>query len=257
MVNENGVRWRTAWVTGASSGIGKAIALEIARRGCTVAASARSADTLNEMARDNGRILPFPVDVTDAAAVASTVGSIMDRLGGPPDLVFFSAGVGRFSSATRFDRALFEESMRVNVVALGDALAPLIPPMIARGSGHIALVASLAGYRGLPRAVTYAPSKAAVISLAECLRFDLQPKGITVTMINPGYVDTPMTRKNDFPMPFLMTLDKATGIILRGLERGKFEIRFPWQIGTMVALGRLLSNTSYYWLVKRSMQPKR
>ncbi|MCB1519672.1 MAG: SDR family NAD(P)-dependent oxidoreductase [Hyphomicrobiaceae bacterium] len=249
------VRWRSAWVTGASSGIGRGLALRLARGGCRVAASARSADKLGDLAGLDANIEPFPLDVTRAGATADTVDDIVERIG-LPDIVILSAGIGRFASASRLDAAYFRQMMTVNVIAVADALAPLIPQMIARGSGHIVLVGSLAGYRGLPRAATYAPSKAAVISLAECLRFDLAPKGIVVTMINSGYVETPMTEDFDFPLPFLVPLETALDKIMAGLAAERFEVRFPWQMTLGLRLARLLPNGSYHRVITRVLGPR-
>ena len=128
---------------------------------------------------------------------------------------------------------------------------PLIPAMANAGRGQLALVASVAGYRGLPKAAAYAPSKAAVISLAEVLRLELAGRGITVSLVNPGFVETPMTSVNKFPMPFIIKADDAADRIISGLARGKFEIAFPWQLVTMLKLLRMMPNALYLRLATR------
>ena len=141
--------------------------------------------------------------------------------------------------------------MEVNYFGIVNALEPLIPAMIATARGHIALVASVAGYRGLPKAAAYAPSKAAVINLAEVLRLELSRHGIVVSLVNPGFVETPMTAVNDFPMPYMIKADDAAERILRGLEQGRFEIAFPWQLVAMLKLLRLLPNGLYLRIAGR------
>lgn len=245
--------WRTAWITGASSGIGRELAVQLVRKGVTVAASARSAEKLDALARTEPGVLPFPLDVTDAEAVSSTHKRIVDQAG-PIDLAVLNAGVWHPMNATDYDASLALQSMAVNYGGLVNALGPLIPAMLANGSGHIALVASVAGYRGLPKAAAYAPSKSAVITLAEVLRLELASRGITVSLVNPGFVETPMTSVNTFPMPFIITADDAAARIIRGLERGAFEIAFPWQLVTMLKVLRILPNRLYLPIARRMVE---
>ena len=157
-------------------------------------------------------------------------------------------------NATAYDAGLAHHSMTVNYGGIVNALEPLIPAMLANGRGHIALVASVAGYRGLPKAAAYAPSKAAVISLAEVLRLELASRGITVSLINPGFVETPMTSVNAFKMPYIIKADDAAARIIRGLERGAFEIAFPWQLVTMLKLLRILPNKLYLPIARRLVE---
>lgn len=237
--------WRSAWVTGASSGLGREIALRLAAGGCRVAVSARSADKLTELQAAHAAIAAFPLDVRDAGATRAVIEAIVTRTG-LPDLVVLNAGMGTFKSAARLDAELFRNAFETNVIAMGNALAVLAPLMVARGSGHIALMGSLAGYRGFPRAIHYAPTKAAVRSMADCLRFDLEPKGITITIINPGYVETPLTATNENPMPGLMPLAPAVDRIMKGLAAKRFEIAFPWPMALAVKIGVRVSNFSYF-----------
>ena len=243
-------RWKTAWITGASTGIGREIALILAQQGVRVAASARGAEELAGLARLSPNISPVPVDVTDVAAVVEAHGRIQAELG-PIDLAILNAGVWDPLGAEDYSALRAAQSMTVNYTGIANALEPLLEAMIARRDGHVALVASVAGYRGLPKAAAYAPSKAAVISLAEALRLDLARHNVRVTLINPGFVETPMTSVNTFPMPFMITAPDAAQRIVRGLEKGKFEIVFPWQLAGMLKLLRVLPYPLYFSLARR------
>jgi short-subunit dehydrogenase len=229
-----------AWVTGASSGIGRAVALKLADDGWQVAASARSEDKLSALAGERpGRIHPHPVDVTDGAAVRHVVDAIEQSLG-PIGLALFSAGSYKRESARHFDTAALAEAMTLNVVGTGHSLEAVMRPMMARRAGQIAVVASVAGYFGLPGGGFYGASKAALINLCEALRPQLQQEGVKLQLINPGFVDTPLTRKNDFPMPFLISEDEAADAIVSGLSRRRFEIVFPWRMAVATKLLRAL-----------------
>lgn len=242
--------WKTAWITGASTGIGRELAVKLARDGVSVAASARSADRLNDLARLEPGIVPVSVDVTDRAAVVAAHQHVLATIGSV-DLAVLNAGVWHPMSVGEYDAERVAQSMNVNYLGIANALEPLIPSMIAAGKGHLALVASVAGYRGLPKAAAYAPSKAAVISLAEVLRLELAGQGIIVSLVNPGFVETPMTAVNEFPMPYKIKAEDAADRILSGLRQGKFEIAFPWQLVTMLKLLRVMPNSLYLRLASR------
>jgi short-subunit dehydrogenase len=244
--------WRTAWITGASTGIGRELALQLARKGVKVAVSARSAERLSELATAHDGILPVPVDVTDRRAVADAHNLVQERLG-PLDLAVLNAGVWHPVAASRIDADAAAGSMAVNYQGIVNALEPIVPAMVARRAGQIALVASVAGYRGLPQAAAYAPSKAAVIALAETMRLELDRHGIMVQVVNPGFVATPMTAVNEFPMPFLLQADDAANRIVRGLERGRFEIAFPWQLVTILKLLRILPYRAFFPVARRAL----
>ncbi len=244
------VPWKTAWITGASTGIGRELVLKLARQGVCVAASARSADKLAELVSAHAGIVAVPVDVTDRAAVADAHARVVAALGAI-DLAVLNAGVWHPMEAKAYDAGRAAQSMSVNYQGIANALEPLIPAMIAAGRGQLALVASVAGYRGLPKAAAYAPTKAAVISLAEVLRLELPRHGIVVSLVNPGFVQTPMTDVNEFPMPYIIKSGDAADRILRGLARGKFEIAFPWQLATIMKLLRLMPNSLYLRLAAR------
>lgn len=228
-------------MTGGSTGIGSELVVQLARKRVAVAASARSADKLEALARSSVGVTPVPLDVTDASAAQAAHARISAELG-PIDLAVLNAGVWHPMKASAYDAALARQSMQVNYEGITNVLQPLIAGMLARGKGHIALVASVAGYRGLPMAAAYAPTKAAVISLAEVLRLELSRHGITVSIVNPGFVETPMTAVNAFPMPYIIKADDAAARIIRGLERGKYEIAFPWQLVAMLKILRLMPN---------------
>jgi short-subunit dehydrogenase len=246
-------KWRTVWITGASTGIGREVALLLAKRGVKVAASARSVEALAVLAAEAPAITPFPVDVTDRAALAKAASEIRERLG-PIDLAILNAGVWQPMGARQFDAGKTLSSMNVNYQGVCNALEAVMPDMIARKGGHIALVSSVAGYRGLPKAVAYAPSKAAVISLAETLAPDLARYGVKLSVVNPGFVETPMTAVNDFPMPFILKADDAARRIMRGLEKGRYEIAFPWQLVLPLKVFRLMPNAMFLWYVRTFMQ---
>ena len=241
--------WKTAWVTGASTGIGRELAIRLAVSGVRVAATARNADKLVELAQQSRNIAVFRADVTDAAEMRAAHARIVETFGAV-DLAILNAGVWDQGLAKGYSAERAMTTMAVNYAGLANALEPLIEGMVARRAGHIALVSSVAGYRGLPKAVYYAPSKAAAISLAEVLQCELAPHGIKVSIVNPGFVETPMTAVNDFPMPYLMKVEDAAQRILRGLEKGKFEIAFPWQLVAMLKLARVLPYPVYFWLVR-------
>jgi short-subunit dehydrogenase len=239
MNGENGPRG-IAWITGASSGIGRAVALKLADAGWQVAASARSADKLSALAQERrGRIHPYPVDVTDPQALKDSVRDIEHALG-PVDLALLSAGSYKRESAVGFDAGKFSELVRLNVIGTGYSLEAAMAPMISRKAGQIAVIASVAGYVGLPGGGFYGATKAALINLCEALQPQLEREGVKLQVINPGFVDTPLTRKNDFPMPFLIGEDEAAEAIVRGLGSKKFEIVFPWKMALATKLLRAM-----------------
>ena len=241
-----------AWVTGAGSGIGRAVSLELARRGWTVCATSRSLPDLHALAGDAsglpGRIVAHEGDVTDPDRMAAIVETI-ERLHGPVALAFFNAGVAPYTRAGALDTEAFRKAFDVNLFGVINGLKPVLERMIPRGRGQVALCASIAGYGGLPRAAAYGASKAAVIHMAQALKYDLDRLGIVIQLVNPGFVDTPLTQKNDFPMPTVVAADVAGRRIVDGFERGGFEITFPRRLAwTMKALN-LLPYPLYFRLV--------
>lgn len=218
---------RVVWIVGASSGIGQALALRMARDGWRVAASARSVEALEAMAQDSqGRISAHQLDVTDEAAVADVAAAVWREVGAI-DLAVFAAGRHIPVDAAAFEVEPFRRLVEINLMGVVYGLAGVVPRMVERGVGHIAVVSSIAGYRGLPTASAYGATKAALNNMTEALKFDLQPKGIKVQLVCPGFVRTPMTDKNPFPMPFLMEPEDAAEAFYRGLQGSAFEINFP------------------------------
>ena len=244
-MNKN-LPWKVVWITGASTGIGREIALQLAAQGVTVAASARSAGKLAGL---GPAIRPYPLDVTDRPAVLATLETIERELG-PVDLAILAAGTYSPVDVEEFDPAIFELAMATNYGGVVNALAGLLPRMSSRRTGHVAWIASVAGYVGLPKAAAYGPSKAALINLAESLKPDLDRKGIAVSVINPGFVETPLTAQNDFNMPFLMQVPEAARLSIAGLRRRKFEIAYPWRFVFIMKLARLLPYALFFRLIR-------
>lgn len=248
------VAFPVVWITGASSGLGRALALRLAAAGSLVAASARSAAALADLvqAADGlaGRIVAFPLDVSDTAAVARTHATIVAEAG-LPDLCVLNAGIYVPLDGTALKSGDVERQFDVNVFGTVRVLEAVVPGMAARGRGRIAVVASVAGYRGLRSAAAYGASKAALINMCETLRMELGDRGIVVQLVNPGFVETPMTAGNDFPMPFLMPVDRAAAAFHRGLLTDRFEITFPKRFTWIMKALRLLPYAVYLPLMGR------
>jgi len=243
---------RVVWVTGASSGIGEALSLGLARSGWTVAASARRADRLAAIAgrpEAAGRIHPFAVDVTDEASVRAVAVAIEERLG-PIEAAVLNAGDYTPMPARELDTALCRRLMEVNYLGVVNGIAAVLGRQLGRRSGRILINASVAGYRGLPRAAPYGASKAAIINLAESLRAELQGSGVTIRVINPGFVRTPLTAKNDFAMPALIDAQSAAERILRDFDGDGFEITFPKRFTYLMKLLRCLPYRWYFRLLR-------
>lgn len=244
-----------AWITGASTGIGRALALRLAAEGCTVAASARGVDGLKslELEADTlpGRIVAIPLDVTDASAIKQAHDRITTELG-TPDLCVLNAGTYIPVNAKRLKAEDFQVQFDLNVMGTVKMLEAVIPGMVKRKSGRIAVVSSISGYRGLRTASAYGATKAALINMCEALRMELGDAGITVQLVNPGFIKTPLTDKNDFPMPFLMPVDKAVDQFYRGLLTNRFEITFPKRFTWMLKCVRLLPYALYLPLLNKT-----
>ena len=236
-----------AWVTGASAGIGRALALELARRGARVAVSARRADELERLAAGAaGELLPVPADVTDVEQMRSAVERIEAELG-TVDLAVLNAAVWQQVDVSAFDSAVFRRHLDTNVMGMVHGIEAVLPSMRRRRSGVIAGMASVAGYRGLPNSEAYGMTKAAQINMLESLRIDLRPAGIRVVTVCPGFVRTDLTDVNRFPMPFMLEPEEAARRICDGLERGKPEIVFPLPMMLGCKAMRLVPVRPYAW----------
>lgn len=241
-----------AWVTGASAGIGRAVALKLADDGWTVWVTARSADKLEVLAAERpGKIKALPADITDAAAMVGAVDAITEE--GPLALAILNAGAYAPMRAQEFDAATAKNTFDVNLTGTANGLDPVLKHMIARKAGHVALTASVAGYRGLPRASAYSATKAAMIAMAEALAFDLIDLGVRISVINPGFVETEATAVNDFEMPFVMSTDAAATRIVEGLKKPGFEIAFPKRFALILRAIGLLPNRAYFWVMRKMM----
>ena len=247
------------WITGASTGIGRALALRYAKAGATVAASARGKEALEALAAEAetlpGVIHPAPLDVTDAEAVEACVEELEAGLG-PIGQAVLNAGTHIPMGADDFDLKGLRTLVELNVMGTANCLTPMMSRMIARGGGRIAVVASLAGYCGLPSGAAYGLSKAGVINLCEALRPELEAKGVALQLVNPGFVRTPLTDKNDFPMPFLMELDDAAEAFYRGLGKDRFEIIFPRRFAYIMKLLRALPYGLLFLITRRLIPNK-
>ena len=243
-----------AWITGASSGIGAALARRLAADGWTVAATARDEAALAELATTAsgpGGVHAMPGDVTDPAAMERLVERIEAELG-PLDLAVLNAGVYLPVDGANLDRALFERSIAVNLNGTVNTLIPVVAAMRPRRTGRIAVVSSVAGYRGLPTSAAYGATKAGLINLVESLKFDLDRLGIRVQLVTPGFVDTPATRANPFPMPHLVSVEAAAERIAAGLAGEGFEITFPRRFTFQLKFLRMLPYALYFPLVARA-----
>ncbi|MCP4002211.1 MAG: SDR family NAD(P)-dependent oxidoreductase [Gammaproteobacteria bacterium] len=218
------------WITGASSGLGRELARQYAEAGHQVCVSARGTDALAELAEEccdmTGTINSFGLDVTDPEQVNSCFEQIKATTG-IPNLCVFNAGTHTENPVKGFDRKIYQRLMSINYMGVVNCLQVIIPVYLQQGSGQIAIVSSVAGYRGLPNASAYGASKAALINMCEALQPELAAENIDLRLINPGFVRTPLTDMNEFPMPFLMEVEDAAARMVKGLAGNSFEITFP------------------------------
>jgi NAD(P)-dependent dehydrogenase (short-subunit alcohol dehydrogenase family) len=244
-------RGRVVWIVGASSGIGRATASQLHAQGALVLVSARDAAALDEFVAGHPGSTALPLDVSDRPAIAASLRDLLARHG-RLDLVVYCAAHYRPMRAAEFDLDELLRHLQVNYVGALHLLEAVLPQLSAQRQGHVSLVASVAGYRGLPHSMAYGPTKAALQHLAETLYLDLHPAGIGVSVVNPGFVATPLTAGNAFDMPALLTPNQAAAHILRGWERGRFEIHFPRRFTLWLKLMRLLPHGVYFAAVRRA-----
>ena len=240
---------RRVWLVGASSGIGRATAAALHARGARVWVSARQAAALDDFVHNHPGSQALALDVTDATAVASAAQQVLAD--GPLDLVCYCAGHYRPMRAHDLDLADALRHQQVNVTGAWHVLAATLPALLAQRTGHLSLVGSVAGWRGLPKSLAYGPTKAALLHLGEVLYGDVHGQGLGVSVVAPGFVATPLTAQNDFAMPALLTPEQAADELLAGWARGEFLIHFPKRFTRVLQVLRLLPYRLYFPLVRR------
>lgn len=249
-------------ITGASSGIGHALAVELARRGAKLALVARRKEVLDDIVADTNSnrtdsrkdsigVLALPADVTDRESMRAVAENICSTFG-QVDVLIANAGIGVTNDGAELDAEKLAEVIDVNVVGVANSVAAVVPEMVARGSGHLVVISSLAAYRGLPKSGAYCASKAAVSALFESLRLDLNPRGIDVTIIHPGFIKTPLTAGRQAQLPWLLEVDDAAKRIVGAIEARKKSYAFPWQLATIVRAGMIMPNFMYDWISRRN-----
>jgi short-subunit dehydrogenase len=246
--------WKVAWITGASGAICGEVARMLAGAGVTVAATARPSERLNALVAQSERIRLYPVDVLDPAGLKETTARIEAELG-PIDLALLGTGMYKPFDLRAIDLDGFHKSMALNVDGVINAIAAVLPRMLARKTGHIAIMGSLFGYAGWPENGSYGASKAAVINLAESLRLELHNTGVDLTLVNPGFVDTPLNAAYDPKKKlFVMSAEKCARKIMAKLPRKPYEIAFPTEVSlflkTVRSLPRAISFPLIRWFVK-------
>ena len=240
---------KVIWITGASTGIGKSLAIKFSKNGWKVAISARRAEILNDISRQNENIFPFPLDVTNREDCKKVFLEIKNKLKNI-DICVFSTGTWDPKKEKEIDVDQIENVMKVNFFGTLNTIKSVEKYFKESGKGHISIVSSIAGYRGLPNSTGYGPSKSALNNLTESLYFDFKKYGVRISLISPGFIKTPMTDKNDFKMPFLKTSEYAADKIYDGLvNTNVFEIHFPKQLTLTLKLLKILPNWLYLKLV--------
>ena len=244
--------WKSVWITGASSGIGRELAIQLASQNVEIYASARRFDELQILSSINNNIHSINLDVSKIKDVRKKTKFFFED-GNFPDLVILNAGVSRLFTLDKIDEKHQDiiDSMDTNYFGVINCLSVILPRMIERKKGHIAIMSSVAGYRGLPNSVAYSPTKAALINLVEIMRSELSPLGINISIINPGFVDTDATKVNKFPMPSMVSVEFAARKIIRDLVKLKYEVAFPFMFTFFIKFLRILPNTLYFYIIRK------
>ena len=235
-------------ITGSSSGIGAALAAQLTTNGHEVSGIARRKQRLTALSRKLNSFNGYAADVSDTESLATAIDKAKAK-SGAIDVAILNAGIYQPQDGTKIDPQIYANHMTINYLGVVNALAGLVPDMVRKGEGHIAIVSSVAGWRGLPKSAAYGPTKAALISLAESLYFDLVPHGLKIQVICPGFVDSEATAINDFEMPDLISADSAASAIISGMQGHDFSINFPKSFTRKMGLLRLLPDRLFFRLV--------
>lgn len=252
---------RVVLITGASSGIGRGLAVHLAARGAKLGLVARRKALLDEIVQEIGadkngnqqseNVLAIPADVQDAASMRAAAEQLQSEFG-PVDVLIANAGIGATNNAAELDAGKLANVINVNVLGAANSVAAVVPEMVKRRSGQLVVISSLAAYRGLPKSAAYCASKAAVSAMFESLRLDLKPHGIDVTIIHPGFIRTPLTAGRQAKLPWLQELEPAVKKIVTAIEKRKKSYAFPWQLATIVRAGMIMPNAMYDWISSRN-----
>lgn len=246
---------KTVMITGASSGIGKGVALDVAARGAKLGLIARRQELLDEMVagiRSRGRqAIAVAADVRDANAMKEAADQVCRELG-PIDILIANAGIGTANHISQLDPNHLANVIGINVFGAANSVAAVVPQMIERGQGQLVAMSSLAAYRGVAKSAAYCASKAAMSAYFESVRIDLRGTGVDVTIIHPGFIKTPLTAGRAAHMPYLMELDYAVSKIVSAIEKKKKSVAFPWQLATIVRAGLLMPASMYDWIAARN-----
>lgn len=230
------------WIVGASHGLGRAVALELSKKGAEVILSARDTDALETVASElPGKSTVVTIDVTDLTSVAAAAEAV-----GEIDGMVYLAGTYWPMGATSYEGDKVAAMLDVNLTGATRVLGEVLPGMVDRDRGHVVLTGSLVGFRGLPGAVGYGASKAGIMSLAETLYADLRETGVDVQLVNPGFIKTRLTDKNEFTMPFIMEPEAAAQIYVDHMQGDDFARNFPWHFAAMFRVGQFLPDWLYY-----------
>lgn len=248
---------KIAWITGASTGIGAETAKQLSSQGWKVAISARSTDKLEALAANNENIVAFPCDLTKAVEVKQTVEKVETELGAI-DFAFMNAGMFDPDTYENFETKRFKKHYEVNVFGVANVVDVVLPKFKQRGQGHFAMTASVAGYQGLPRSLSYGSTKAALINFAESLWLECRAHNIKVQVVCPGFIETPMTAQNKFPMPMIMRVEDAVERLIKGFNSSRFEITFPrgfsWILKTVHSLPYEIRLRLVHWATQKAMK---
>jgi short-subunit dehydrogenase len=247
---------RIVLITGASSGIGRGLAVELARRGARVGLLARRADVLTDLVTEiehsGGKALALPADVRDVGAVRSAADRLRSEFG-PIDVLIANAGVaGKTTDIAAMMPEDVKNVLEINVIGCVNSVAAVLPEMVARGEGQLVAISSLSAYRGLPKSAAYCSSKAAVSAFFESVRVDLRGRGVDVTIIHPGFIKTPLTSGRKAKLPFLMELDDAVQKMIRAIEKKRKSYAFPWQLASIVRAVMIMPASMYDRIASRN-----